>query len=197
MKLRNGEKYCLPIIYINQINLHEDMEKQLNLKTVKEDLKKAKEIIELNDRQISNELKELDFGAKLQMVHTTKELYLNQNKINDLSFIKGMQALAILHANSNEIEEMGEIPSCLEELVLMNNKIDKIGNLINAKQLQILNLGSNKISKIENIEHLEKLSRLYLACNQIEKIEGLPKSLVKLGLNSNKIKRMENLSHLT
>lgn len=62
---------------------------------------------------------------------------------------------------------MGEIPSCLEELVLMNNKIDKIGNLINAKQLQILNLGSNKISKIENIEHLEKLSRLYLACNQI------------------------------
>ena len=109
------------------------MERQLNLKAVKENLKKAKEIIELNDRQISNELNELDFGAKLQMTHTTKELYLNENKINSLSFIKGMQALTILHANSNEIHEIGEIPSCLEELVLMNNKILKIENLGKAK----------------------------------------------------------------
>jgi protein phosphatase 1 regulatory subunit 7 len=61
----------------------------------------------------------------------------------------------------------------LEILSVQTNRIIKIENLLNLKNLQELYLSDNGLTKIEGLEGLTKLRVIDLSNNQIERIENI------------------------
>jgi Leucine-rich repeat (LRR) protein len=78
---------------------------------------------------------------------------------------------------------------CLEYLYLNNNKIKKIENLDNNKNLKHLELRSNRIEELSGLKNLTNLHYLTLSCNLIKKIDddeiGEWPYLIDIGLFGN------------
>ena len=61
-----------------------------------------------------------------------------------------------------------------KKLSLSSNAIDKMINLPNLRNLEILSLGRNMIKKISGLEEVgNSLKELWISYNYIEKLDGL------------------------
>lgn len=86
-----------------------------------------------------------------------------------------------------------------KKLSLSTNSIEKISNLANLKNLEILSLGRNIIKKITGMEEVGgTLKQLWLSYNQIEKLDGLQPcvKLEVLFMSNNKVKSWEEIEKL-
>ena len=109
-------------------------------------------------------------------------MYLDNNQIESMGFIKNMLKLTVLDCSGNNLTEIPEIPLSLIDLNLARNQIRKINKFCEAQHSAItdLDLSCNRIESIENIEDIASLETLvlcscltYTDSNRIKKIEGL------------------------
>uniref|UniRef100_A0A0G4GA02 Dynein axonemal light chain 1 n=1 Tax=Chromera velia CCMP2878 TaxID=1169474 RepID=A0A0G4GA02_9ALVE len=86
-----------------------------------------------------------------------------------------------------------------KKLSLSTNSIDKIINLPNLKNLEILSLGRNVIKKIAGLDEIgATLRELWISYNLIDKLDGLSPcvKLQVLFMSNNKIKNWEEIEKL-
>lgn len=93
-----------------------------------------------------------------------KELYISENNIYDVDFIKYLRDIEILDLGSNNIRN--------------------ISSLAELSNLKVLSLLSNKIKNIKPLEKLRKLQAIDLRYNLIDDISPLL-NILKLGININ------------
>lgn len=83
-------------------------------------------MLEIEGKYLTTEWSSLSSTIKLRIAYTLKELYLNKNNMKSASFIENLHVLKVFQANSNQIQEIPDIPTGLEELSLMRNQIRQI-----------------------------------------------------------------------
>ena len=163
-------------------------------------IKEKEEITKLylNNKQLDNEI--LESLTKINLKEL-KELYLDNNNINDIKSLEKINCgkLEKLNLRGNKISNI----SALEKVKFINLKYLHLGNngirdiiplnKVVFEKLEILNLGGNKISDISALEmvNFKELKELYLLKNDISDIKSLGKAnfekLEVLNLNSNQI----------
>lgn len=82
-----------------------------------------------------------------------KELFLHSNRIARISGISHLTALEVLWLSNNEIrwvEGLGELP--LKELSLAKNPISQLGEILNMKSLEFLNVAATNIGSFKVIK---------------------------------------------
>ena len=94
------------------------------------------------------------------------EMYVDENRIRDIRFIRDFLKLQIFHASKiifnldhnwiTDMSPLGNLQS-LTEIMLSSNKIHEIQGLHNKSKLNILLLSNNSINYIDNLENLENL----------------------------------------
>ena len=105
-----------------------------------------------------------------------------------------------LTLKKNLIHDLTELPdhvaSTLRTLDLYDNKIRRIVNVGNLKNLVKLDLSYNQIEHLEGLEELTNLEELYLVENRIGHIKGLEslKKLRILELGGNRIRKVSSES---
>ncbi|CAL6099366.1 leucine-rich_repeat domain-containing protein [Hexamita inflata] len=106
-------------------------------------IEKIKQIIYLDLQK--NNINKIQMLANLQQL---KILFVNQNKISDISIIQKLNQLKFLDLSRNRIESINGIEDLkdLVELYLSQNYIKNIQPLTNLTQLEQLDLRNNKIS---------------------------------------------------
>ncbi|KAL8275875.1 hypothetical protein Esti_000211 [Eimeria stiedai] len=85
------------------------------------------------------------------------------------------------------------------KLSLSTNSIEKISNLANLKNLEILSLSRNAIKRISGLEDVGgTLKQLWLSYNQVERLDGLQPciKLEVLFMSNNKVKTWEEIEKL-
>ncbi|XP_024365341.1 uncharacterized protein [Physcomitrium patens] len=90
-----------------------------------------------------------------------KELFLHSNRINRISGIAHLTNLEVLWLSNNEIlnvEGLGNIP--LKELSLAKNPISQLGEVLNMKELEFLNVAATNIGSFKEIGNLTRLKNL-------------------------------------
>lgn len=145
------------------------------------------------------------------------EIHLNNNRLVGIPdhFLLSMGRLRFLNLSENKIDDLDEIgvmPDCLEELYLDNNEIDhhtdlvniltpnltilsmtntglmNVSNIVFPSNLRLLNLAKNEIVEFENITFPEKFQTLNLSGNQLSSFLNnivLPEKLFSLDLSDN------------
>ena len=94
---------------------------------------------------------------------------------------------------------LNQLVNCTK-LSLSTNNIDKIMNLSNLKNLNILSLGRNLIRKITGLDEVgTTLEQLWISYNLIEKLDGIQSCsrLTTLFISNNKIKNWEEINRLS
>lgn len=118
-------------------------------------------------------------------------LGLSQNKITDLSFLKGFDKLLYLTLSTNKITDLAGIENVknIKRLGLNSNEVNDLSLLVNFNNLEYLDLTYNKVTNITPISNLPKLNYLSLYENGISDISPLAnlKTLKSLYLNNNNI----------
>ena len=87
----------------------------------------------------------------------------------------------------------------VKRLSLSTNSIDKMINLPNLRNLEILSLSRNLIKKISGLEEIgQTLKELWLSYNLIEKLDGLQPcvKLHTLYIGNNRIKNWDEIDKL-
>ncbi len=125
-------------------------------------------------------------------------LYIDNNKIENLSGIEELKNLKRLNASSNRISNVKELQSLsfLSSLNLNNNKISHVRDVISISSLKHLSLNNNSIASVQGISSITNLAKLELAYNNIENFIDFadengefPKALISI--TGNKL----NISH--
>jgi len=70
---------------------------------------------------------------------------------------------------------------------LSKKKLFFVPTIEGGNDTQVLYVNLNKISKITNLTQFKELFELYIQNNKIKKIENLPESLIKLDISNNEI----------
>lgn len=130
------------------------------------------------------------------------EIYLltirNYSQLNyDFSALKSVKTLSL--TNNHFFQFIFEtysigLKESIEYLILNNNKISKILNLSEFKNLNEIDLSFNRINEIR-IDDLVNLDTLILSSNNLTDINFKSSSLTRLALDSNHISSLENLSN--
>lgn len=110
-----------------------------------------------------------------------KELYLDNNQLEDISLLSQTPLLTLLTLSNNDLES------------------DDIKVLSNQVYLTYLSLNHNRISDISSLKKLTMLTELRLHCNNISDISPLENmtAMKKLYLGENKIIKIDKLKKLT
>ncbi|KAG0570673.1 hypothetical protein KC19_6G179500 [Ceratodon purpureus] len=90
-----------------------------------------------------------------------KELFLHSNRINRITGISHLPNLEVLWLSNNEIrnvEGLGDLP--LKELSLARNPISQLGEVLNMKDLEFLNVAATNIGSFKEIGNLTRLKNL-------------------------------------
>ncbi|RLV92663.1 hypothetical protein JA1_003019 [Spathaspora sp. JA1] len=159
---------------------------------------------------------------------TLTELFLNGNYIKSLPdyFFSNCENLTKLSLSDNlidDLDDLGNLPSSLEELILDNNEIDNndLTNILSLtklkylsmistglisingnkfpKTLQVLKLDKNELSELINIDFGNNLIKLNLAGNNLNKFNieqyklKFPPSLQYLDLSNNPLEEIDTL----
>ena len=142
--------------------------------------------------------KELELISQLTRLQT---LFLNNNQIQDISFLENLSQLKDLNLSDNHIQDISFLKnlSQLKELDLSSNKIQDISFLQYLSQLKSLNLSKNHIQDYSFLENQSQLKSLYLSSNHIQDISFLKNlsQLQELDLSSNKIQDISFLQNLS
>jgi Leucine-rich repeat (LRR) protein len=163
-----------------------------------DDIDKIKDKTYIQYLNVVTEVKNTDFLSSLKEL---KELYLENNKITDISSLSSLTQLQTLYFNYNRITDISSLSSLtkLENLDLAINQITDISSLFSLAQLKELSLANNQITDISSLSSLTKLETLSLAINQIIDISSLSSlaQLKELSLTNNRITNISSLSSLT
>ncbi len=116
----------------------------------------------------------------------------------ELGLLEGLTQLMMGQNRIEKIENLGNLLNLIE-LDLHNNRIGKIDNLGNPSNLTKLDLRNNRIGEIKNLGNLSNLTELYLSDNSIGEIKNLGNlsNLTELYLSDNSIGEIKNLDKLT
>lgn len=85
-----------------------------------------------------------------------KELFLHSNRINRITGISHLPNLEVLWLSNNEIrnvEGLGDLP--LKELSLARNPISQLGEVLNMKELEFLNVAATNIGSFKVVPLLK------------------------------------------
>ena len=77
--------------------------------------------------------------------------------------------------------------STYRTVILSKKKLFFVPTIEGGNDTQVLYVNLNKISKITNLTQFKELLELYIQNNKIKKIENLPESLLKLDISNNEI----------
>ncbi len=139
----------------------------------------------------------------LQNLSQLQQLYLDDNCIEDISFLQESTQLECLSVNNNSIvsiEALGEM-SQLRILYLDNNQISELKAIANLTKLERLSANGNQITQIDDfIYNLRNLEYLSLSNNQIQADRVRPliklRHLTELHLDNNQINDIRFLAVL-
>ena len=183
----------------------EEMEKilelsaeNINTKQTAMDLTGLETTVNLTNLFLPNN--KIDNVEPLKGLTNLTRLFLGNNKIENMEPLKELTNLEILNLNDNKIENIDALKGLtnLRSLSLITNKIENVESIRGLANLKYLILGYNKIENIEPLKGLTNLTYLYLEGNKIENIDALKglTSLRILILSNNKIENMEPLRGL-
>lgn len=120
-----------------------------------------------------------------------ESIWLNDNDVTDLSFVRHLENLKDFTAMSNYITDITPLAGLknLEALTLYDNQIKDVAPLMSLTALRILDLRSNGINTIEGISNLKNLESLSLDENEVVDISELAEITVlkRVGLSDNRI----------
>jgi Leucine-rich repeat (LRR) protein len=136
----------------------------------------------------------------LQYCVNLEQLWLGDNRINDISPISSLSNLDNLGLSNNEISNLSPLSSLtnLKNLFLASNQLSNLSPISGLTNLTMLNLWANQISNISPLSSLTNLDTLYLAGNQVSDVSALS-GLTNLGtlrLDNNQIINIIPLSGL-
>ena len=139
--------------------------------------------------------------SPLSTLINLSDLYLYGNQIQDISSLSGLNKLNALGLSNNAISEISALSGLLNlrALYLESNQIYNISALSGLMNLTDLFLNNNQISDVSPLSGLLELKAIYMNNNQIRDISafsGLNKLNV-LGLNSNSISDISSLSGMS
>jgi len=77
--------------------------------------------------------------------------------------------------------------STFRTVILSKKKLFFVPTIEGGNDTQVLYVNLNKITKITNLTQFKELFELYIQNNKIKKIENLPESLIKLDISNNEI----------
>jgi Leucine-rich repeat (LRR) protein len=145
----------------------------------------------------SNKISNLSPIANLTILST---LSLSYNSISDIQALSNLTKLGVLTLNSNQIKTISSIANLIEliTLGLSNNQISDITSLSNLNKLTGLSLSDNQISDLSPLANLTSIKNLYLGNNQIKNIASLAGmiNLNQLILYMNQISDLNSLSNM-
>jgi len=126
------------------------------------------------------------------IINQVKYLFLSENKLTQLNDLSFMENLVVIDLCNNNLSSVPTLPVTIEELLVMNNKINGINSLGQYPFLKRINCSNNLIREIPIIDSVE-----ILICenNKIEFIPKLPK-LIKLMATNNRIKNLLDYDNL-
>ena len=148
---------------------------------------------------LGNELSLL-FGEELTNL---KNLYLQNNEIQNITPLQNVVNLEILNLAGNKIQAITyiDLNKNLSSLNLVDNQIENISPLSDLKELQDLRLSNNILTDISLLEKLTHLSILHLnncqlKSTQLSAIANLTQ-LTELKLRDNALENIDFVSKLT
>ena len=83
--------------------------------------------------------------------------------------------------------------STYRTVILSKKKLFFVPTIEGGNDTQVLYVNLNKISKITNLTQFKELFELYIQNNKIKKIENLPESLIKLDISNNEISDLSGI----
>lgn len=135
--------------------------------------------------------------AGLEHCKSLASLELGDNRITDISPIKGLSRIQLLDLSNNEIEDISVVSTLtgLQYLEISQNKVTSLDALKPLENLSSLYASQNSITSIEPVLGLKKLSSLYLDHNDLEDISGIGalNRVGSFGLRGNRIKDLSPL----
>lgn len=150
----------------------------------------------------NNKITNIEAGMLNRLVDLV-ELELSFNSLEELPIFEGIEKLAFLDVDNNQIKTIlpntfEKLPN-LESLRLTNNLIEKLeaGTFSNQKKLRRLSVNHNQLSNLEAdvFASLEVLEVLDLSNNRLSRLNGNAfaglSSLIRLFANTNQIERVE------
>ncbi len=218
--------------------LEQAIREKLGKPTGKLTLADTKEIYRLKLPQGVKSLKDLKYLTNLEYLDAQqlgikdisgisslrklRVLYLQRNKISNITPLKKLTKLEYLSLNGNQLVGIEPLASLtkLKQLYLRENKITELTVLSKLKNLETLEIGKNDVQKIDALKSMKKLrvlaldnnsitsvkalkgltglESLYLQRNAISDISALSslKKLQLVSLNGNKIKSIASISKL-
>lgn len=172
-------------------------------------LKLPKGVKSLNDLKHLTGLEYLDASQLdlksikgIESLKNLRVLYLQRNRLSDLTSLKKLTRLEVLSLNGNLLtsSSLTSLASLtkMKELYLRENRLKDITALSKLKQLEILELGENSISKADAVKDLVNLRVLSLDNNKITEVKALSglTGLKELYLQRNDISSISSLSGL-
>ena len=158
-------------------------------------------LLDLSDNNFTN----LDSVLAANTVYgQLREVYLNNNKITDISRLANAPALSMLALSSNGLttEDLSQLKNFpyLNYLSLANNSIDSVEPLATLTNLVELRLQHNRITDVTALRKLTHMKALYLNDNNISSGVEYLNTMTKLNvlyLNDNSINSISSLTSLT
>jgi multiple sugar transport system substrate-binding protein len=136
----------------------------------------------------------------LRHLKNLSSLYLESNKISDISCLKELTKLESLDISINNIADisvLGELRN-LKALYMNSNKISDISSLVGLSGLETLDVRNNLITDLSSLEGKQNLKVLDASRNNISDIKSIGglTSLESLDLSDNKINDLRPLKKL-
>ena len=117
------------------------------------------------------------------------ELWLNDNKITDITPLLGLTSLEYLNLSNNQIEDISVLENLpnLWVLVLNSNQISDVSSLSELSNLWYLGLNNNQITNLNPLYNLSGLNRLQILDNlaQWSDVQSLRSALPSCWIESN------------
>lgn len=170
-----------------------------NMDLTDEDIKDLKYMVNLTELYIyQNNITDISFVKGLTELQT---LSLFNNKVSDLSPIAGLVGLKDLYLRANNVSDISALDGLysLEVLDLSENNVSDITPLAELRNITLLRLNDNNISDISALNGLKKMDRLILTNNNVSDIMPLSNmaDLTEVYLDYNKVSDIEPLISLT
>ncbi|XP_014257442.1 protein phosphatase 1 regulatory subunit 42-like [Cimex lectularius] len=160
-------------------------------------------------KSVNLEVNTDDFIEKCQSIRSKSHIKLNKKNIKAIGEAILCRNANVLFLQDNKLSDISNLKqfSRLTHLYLQNNDIVFMDGFQNLVCLEKLYLGSNSISVVENLENCRELEELHIGTQRLEptekmifdprSIEALAECLLVLNCPGNSISSMKELEKLT
>lgn len=128
----------------------------------------SRTICDLSGKKLNNESMKSD--KYIDQIKASTDIYLNDNKLNDLQFISGCDHIFELYISNNNVKDLTFLNDMNTEnltiLAASDNELKDLSPLAEAHGLTFLDLSNNPVTDIKPLNGLDKLTFLNLSgCN--------------------------------